>query len=229
MKALTQDLELPDRFTLPDAIAQPRDFNPNAYFNVLTRLSIQKGYQLDWVYFSDELGGKPLVYAREASQTPFATYAEFRTSKGLEPMGERSYQVLPYSAEFVSSIATDGSPEGFIQLINLAYGADQFHLWWHGNYNDIFIICDQSDIQPGMNGLEAFDISLPPEILAAAQDLTLTPTVDLTNKTATISVVVFTKWGGFYRDTFEVSRTFPHDVLDAKSIPLIDYDCGVAF
>jgi len=229
MKALTSGLELPERLTEPNAVAQPRDFNPNAYFDVLTHLSLKSGYQLDWVYFSDELGGRPLVYARPPSQAPFSTYPDFLASKGQEQTGERSYAVLPYSSEFTTFIVVDGTAEGFIELVNLAFAADQFHLWWHGNYNDIFIVCDQSDVQPAMNGLDGFDLTLPPEILEAARSLPLAPTISLSEESATISVVVFTKWGGFYRDTFEVSRSFPHDVLDAESIPLIEYDCGVSF
>jgi hypothetical protein len=41
--------------------------------------------------------------------------------------------------------------------------------------------------------------------------------------------VVFTKWGGFLRVTFTISRDFPRRVFDAEAETLVAYDCGVMF
>src|SRR5215207_3410675 len=49
------------------------EFDVNGYFTVLTNLSMQAGYLLDYVYFSESLGGSPLLYARPESQAPYAS------------------------------------------------------------------------------------------------------------------------------------------------------------
>ena len=53
--------------------------------------------------------------------------------------------------------------------------------------------------------------------------------VNLTDDSATVQVVIFTKWGGFYRLTYEISRSFPHTILDVKEENLVPYDCGIMF
>src|SRR5688572_12813456 len=40
------------------------EFDVNGYFTVLTNLSMQGDYLLDYVYISESLGGSPLLYAR---------------------------------------------------------------------------------------------------------------------------------------------------------------------
>ena len=72
------------------------DFDVNSFLSVLDHLSLEEGYALDFVYFSDDLGGKPLVYARESDQPPFAAYTEFIDSKGGASFWERSYDTLEY-------------------------------------------------------------------------------------------------------------------------------------
>ena len=52
------------------------EFDVNGYFTVLTNLSMQGGYLLDYVYISESLGGSPLLYARLDSQAPYASMEE---------------------------------------------------------------------------------------------------------------------------------------------------------
>lgn len=55
------------------------------------------------------------------------------------------------------------------------------------------------------------------------------PLVTLTDDTALVAVIVFSKWGGFYRYTYTISRSFPHTIMDVKDENLVPYDCGIAF
>jgi hypothetical protein len=67
------------------------DFKPSQYFEVHNDLRMQPGYVLDYVYFSDDLGGKPLVYARKSYAKPFETYDEYLASINEVQTDERSY------------------------------------------------------------------------------------------------------------------------------------------
>jgi len=55
------------------------------------------------------------------------------------------------------------------------------------------------------------------------------PVVNLTDDSANVQVITFTKWGGFYRLTYSISRSFPHTIIDIKEENLVPYDCGVMF
>jgi hypothetical protein len=55
------------------------------------------------------------------------------------------------------------------------------------------------------------------------------PVVRLTGDVAVVEVVTFTKWGGFYRYTYTISRGLPHTIVDVKQDHLVPYDCGVMF
>jgi hypothetical protein len=51
----------------------------------------------------------------------------------------------------------------------------------------------------------------------------------LAGDTAEVEVVTFTKWGGFDRLTYIISREAPHQIMDIKQENILPYDCGVAF
>jgi hypothetical protein len=101
-------------------------------------------YQLDYIYFSDELGGKPVVYASKPGATPFQSSEEFLKFYGEELSGERSYGIVQHAYDYLDKIRIDQSPESYFQFITLALSGDQFYLFWHGLYNDTKILCDRA-------------------------------------------------------------------------------------
>ncbi len=54
------------------------------------------------------------------------------------------------------------------------------------------------------------------------------PTVALTDESATVRMLVFTKWGGFQRRTSTINRA-DHSIVDVQNVPLVEYDCGIMF
>lgn len=49
------------------------------------------------------------------------------------------------------------------------------------------------------------------------------------DKTATVSLLIFTKWGGRSRETYEYQRSFPHKLMKYDSKVLFHYNCRVEF
>jgi hypothetical protein len=47
--------------------------------------------------------------------------------------------------------------------------------------------------------------------------------------TVTISLIFFSKWGGFIRYTLTTSRSFPHRLIDISEETLVQYNCGIFF
>jgi hypothetical protein len=55
------------------------------------------------------------------------------------------------------------------------------------------------------------------------------PAVLLSGDTAVVELVTFTKWGGFYRLIYTISREAPHTIIEIKKENILPYDCGVVF
>ena len=226
---MKKDLGLPDHFTQENPFRLDSEFNPNSYFNVLTHLQITSGYKLDYIYFNDELGGLPLVYAKRSSNAPFQSYAELLNSLGEEFEGERSYGQLRHKYDYLEQIQIDKTPESYFEFITLAFLGDQFYLWWHGLYNDSIILCDPSDMQYVDAEMKSFEIEFPQNVRDRIEEIDFSPVVIVGDSDVTVRFVAFTKWGGFFENVYVMDKENPMQILDVKFNPLIEYDCGINF
>ena len=233
---LKKELEFPEHFLEENPIKQPSDFDPNQYFRVLRHLSMEAGYKLDYLYFGDELGGLPLVYARTSGSAPFQSYEEFLGSYGEEMSGERSYGWLNHSYDYLESVRIDQSPESYFEFVTLALLGDQFYLFWHGMYNDIRILCETGDIEgvvADVNELLSVPLGEPFEFSREVQDkidmIDFTPVVLVEEDTISLRFVTFTKWGGFVEYVYVMDKDDPVQLLDVQFNSLVEWDCGVNF
>jgi hypothetical protein len=240
LEILLAGVEFPERFINEDYSLQSDDFNPNQYFSILTHLKMEKRYTLDFVYFGDELGGLPLVYARKSGSTDFQTYEEFLKSFGEEQTDERSYSSLPHAYDYLQHVQVDGTPESFLEYVILSIYANQFYLSWHGLYNDGRVLCDNSyitvateeeDISTEEEGIsiESNAIELPEELVEQARQIDFTPSVFIDGGIAKVRTVYFTNWGGFIEDVYEMDFQAPYNLLDARHNTIVEYDCGGSF
>lgn len=203
---------------LETGVKQGDEFDVNEYFKALTHLSMQDGYSLDYVYQVDGLGAYPLLYARPADEPGYVSTAD-----------------LPADfewTEYHSHLVIEDVEQGFFEFVVMNIMARQFYLNWHANYNDTEIVCNPaamdaivSDINDGEFGIP-FDREQQKQIREMKN---IEPLVKLTDDSARVEVIVFTKWGGFYRWTYTIGRTFPHAIIDVKTENLVPYDCGIMF
>lgn len=226
---LKKDLGLPEHFTAENPFRLDSEFNPNSYFSVLSHLKLTSGYKLDYIYFNDELGGLPLVYARKSSAPPFQSYVELLKSFGEEVEGERSYAQLRHKYDYLKQIQIDKTPESYFEFVTLAFLGDQFYLWWHGLYNDSIILCDPSDMQYVDAEMKGFDIEFPQDVNDRIEKIDFSPIVIVGESDVTVRFVTFTKWGGFFENVYLMDKDNPLQLLDVKFNPLIEYDCGISF
>jgi hypothetical protein len=194
------------------------ELDVNQYFDVLTHISMQDGYALDYVYQNDSLGGYPLLYARPVDQAPYASTADI--PPGME---------LPDFQEYVD---VEDTEQGYFDYVVLDIMANQFYLFWHANYNDRQIVCNRRQVNDIVEQVSSGDfgnaMDLPAQTQARAMR-DVEPAVRLTGDIAIVEVITFTKWGGFYRETYTISREVPHRIMDIKQENLVPYDCGIAF
>ena len=195
------------------------DLDAGGYFKALPRLSMREGYILDYIIHQDGMGSYPIFYVRAADQPAFAdeaAYAQAESEGKLLPGGVTDY------------VEIEDTPQGYLDftIFNLLSG--QFYLGWHANYFDTTIVATPEQLED-LLASQGFGMEIPKDIAEAARKLDLNPSVTMGEKDVTVSLVLFTKWGGFYRYTVKYDRASPHKLLDSNSETLVEYDCGIMF
>ena len=211
-----QPVDLPQGLN-ETGIKQGDEFDVNEYFTVLPNLSMQNGYTLDYVFFGDSMGGFPTLAARPTDLPPYETQENIPD---------------PDLENYWKYIDIQDNEQGYFEFIALTSLAGQFYLVWHANYYDTQIVCGQNAVDAivaerntGDFGME-FDNEQMRQIRALNN---IEPLVKLTDATAIIEVITFTKWGGFFRRTYTIDRAFPHEIIDSQEENLVPYDCGIMF
>jgi len=213
-----QPTDMPQHLAQDNAERSPDDFDVNRYFTVLRHLAMEENHALDYVYDYQGIGGRPVLYARKAGAQPYLTMAQ---RQAAEPeAGAEAY---------LSYVRTDGSAEGFFELMVLRIMGPQFYLYWHAAYNDDRLLCDASARDNLLAGTLLAGVELPDEVAAAARRLDVTPQVEFSDSTVTVRVTTFSQWSGFERVTCAFGRAFPHTPRETRSEVLVAYDCGIRF
>ena len=218
VNGLRNGLTLPQHFAQENPTKQGGEFDPNRYFEVFAHLGMQAGFTLDYVYHHDGLGGYPLLYARPVDQVPYADEAEFAAASD--------------QPDYLSFVVPQDSPAGYFEYAAFAVLANQFYLDWHANYNDWQVLCSKDDVEEIIESFAGEDpFGIPMTAAQKRQARAIDdpqPSVELTAETAVVKMLVFTKWGGFYRRTLTIRRA-DHSIVDEQDESLVEYDCGIAF
>ena len=175
-------------------------------------------YILDYVYQREDLDGYPLLFPRLVDQPPYASTAD-----------------IPENTEwpdFLEYLEVEDTEQGYFEYVVMDILANQFYLFWHANYNDTHIGCNRAQVNDIVAQISSGEFGNAMDAAQQAEARTLrniVPVVHLTGDTALVEVVTFTKWGGFYRLTYTISREVPHTIIDIEEENLLTYDCGVVF
>jgi hypothetical protein len=194
------------------------EFDVNQYFNVLTHISMQEGYILDYVYQNDSLGGFPMMYARPVDQISYASVADIPENTQLP--------------DFREHLDVEDVEQGYFEYVVMNIMANQFYLFWHANYNDTRLICNSRQVNEIVAQVSSGDFGVAMDLPSQAKARMLRniePVVRLTGDVAVVEVITFSNWGGFYRYTYTISRGVPHTIVDLKQENLVPYDCGIMF
>jgi hypothetical protein len=199
-------------------------FDINEYFSVFPHLSVEPSYVLDYVYLYRPAGGEPVIYARPIEQPSFLTYAEYEEVK--YPDGFPGWPEIRYG--ITDHIRVDDTAQGFLEFIVFRTMGSQFYQYGHAGYNDVKIICDPPSLETLLKSLDHPPLwVIPSDVQQKARSLDFQPVVEIRDDTVLVKVVTFSKWGGFIRGSYIISRDFPHKILEEKKETLVEYDCGV--
>lgn len=227
--AAIQPSSTPEHFAKGATIRQEGDFDVNAYFEILTHLTVEPGYVLDYVYDYTGMGGRPVIYARPADRPAFASYEEYATALESTEAGSQS---VDHSNDYLLHVRVDDTAEGYFELAMLRIMGDQFYLMWHAGYNDTTIVCDKESLEKAFSAVGASftGVTVPGNVRKQAAKVDLRPTARLLDDgTATVRFITFSKWAGLVEIRYMVSRDFPHAEIAWDSRTLVEYDCGVMF
>jgi len=209
--------EIPDHL-LETGRKQGSEFDANQYFDVLTHVSMQEGYSLDYVYQTDFLGAFPMLYAHPLDQAPYVSLDDIPQNTDLPNF--REYLIV------------EDVEQGYFEFVVMDIMANQFYLSWHANYNDTQIVCSDRAVNDIIKAVNAGDFGMKFDLAQQAKARAMKniePVARLGGDVASVEVITFTKWGGFYRLIYTISRGFPYTIVDVKEENLVPYDCGVMF
>jgi len=230
-----QPLNIPGNLTQDTSYKTGDEFNVNDYFPVLTHLSMESGYVLDYVYYCSDEAGSPILYARQKKQMPFEDFDMLTIASNMVVRPENDSTMIWLTAEnniavFGNKIKIDNTNEGYFEYTVLQILGNQFYQFWHANYNDTRIVCVKSEVEDiiadiDASGLQPIDKAFKDKALK----LDLQPTLEFTDDLVTVKVVTFSKWGGFTRVGFTMYRNSPHSIIGYESEELLNYESGLAF
>lgn len=190
-------------------------FDISESFGVLGGLSTEPGYVLDYVYFYNGGIGQPILYHRQAQTPAFRTFSELRQAVGDIGLW-RMWRL------HLDHLVIDEANDGYFDFAVQRLIGSQFYLHFHAIYLDTKIICTKTALESVLTVIENHSIDIKPD----ARKLVLDPTVTIEDDQVVVSLVTFTKWGGFFRHTFTIKREFPHEILQEDKTLLLEYDCG---
>lgn len=215
--ALRSNLPFPEYFSDENPTKRRGEFDVNRYFEVFTHLKMKEGYTLDWVYDQEGAGGNPIIYARPVGQAPYANASAYFADSNH-----------PY---YLTIVVPEENPEGYFQYAVFPMLAGQFYQFWHAAYNDWRLLCGMDDVERTINAVGADGFGAPMIDAQKQKARAIShpePSVALNDMTAVVTMLVFTKWGGFYRRVTTILRA-EHSLQKPYDEQLVEYQCGVRY
>jgi len=213
-----------------DLFAQPLhrqqvDFDPMHYFALLPQLQPPARRVLDWLYVGNR-NGWPFLYWRDAHAAPHTQCEQLFQEPGWMH-GQDMQQAI------TEPVQTDGSAQGYLQLVLYRLKAGHAMLRWHAGYKSVSLLCHSQELQDlviRLSSKQPLMQTMSADTARTAMALEVSPTIDLSDPLiARVSLTRFSQWGGFFRQTWVMKRQGPHELLLESETKQVHYDCGVVF
>lgn len=200
--------------TDPDHPHPKKRLNINRLLALCEHLHLDPGYELDYIYLHEFMGGEPVLYTRpDGRQSPLGE---------VDRQPDRERQLKPFLEHFYF----DPLPLGYLQFAIFSVVSNQFYLAWHANYNDVQFVFS---LQQARSGSTIFRESMVPEAaLEELEKIDFTPHLRIfASGEGRLQAVTFNEWGGFIWQEF-VMRP-PALIERGRQQVLVPYDCGILF
>ncbi len=204
---------VPEHLLNKNSARNGTEFDPNGYFTVLTHLSMEEGYVLDYVYYYGRSSGHPVLFTRTVG------------GSCAIPTAEQLCQAENYGESHLDHVRCDGTPEGYFELALFASQASRFYFYDHALYGKRAVIPEKSAITHDLVRKEEADL------LARMQDAFIPPDITIVDDKGrvTVSFCTFSYWIGLIREEYKMCAAFPHLISNTASTTLCPYHCGLMF
>jgi hypothetical protein len=189
---------------------------------------------LDYAYFTTAAGGSPILYARKKDQKPYPDYIQLGQAGNTLTRAENDISLIWLTkddgdtAKYGNQINIDKSTQGYYEYTVLQLLGGQFYQFYKANMYDVRIVCIDSRIEDILKEIENSEMTpIDENFKTTARNFDLQPTVVVGEDNVTVSLVLFTKWGGFIRATFTMNHDYPHSVTKYETQSLLAYDSGI--
>ena len=184
-------------------------FKLTDYLSVLTNLSVEENWKLDYYYNKDGLGGYPVGFAYTGNDIP-------------DDPSKRD----PY----LNHIKIDGTEDGFMQYTILSILGEKFLLFWHSNYNDTEIICTYEELNQLLSRKDSSFYNFDDKFVEDAKTISPAPSVTFEDNQVIVRIIVFSKWGGLSERKYYIAKQFPHKIIKYDDTKVLaKYDVGLRF
>ena len=227
LRALYTAQSLPDYLVQENPELLGSEFDVMQVFDILDHLCMAQGKRLSYYYHYDGMGAYPALYAQTQDAAPYRSESAFQQAHA-ECFGEDPNRNL---CDYLPAIESDGSPLGYLQLVQLRIMGGQFYLNWHANYNDATLIATQTALEEKIDQAVQTTFGQPMSSKQARQAISLDPSprVEFGKDAVRVRVLWFSNWGGFNESIFEISTSKPHEIQMTETNQLLEYDCGIRF
>jgi hypothetical protein len=195
-------------------------FDINRFLEVFDRVKLHEGYLLDYFYHADEYEGYPIPFTREEASDPFLM---------LKDLTWQVYKMeYPEYPNLVKHIQFEKTSSGYFQFAVFSEVVYHFYLFWHALYKESEVILtkfqlDQLADTIGKNG----DRPLSVEAISALNKVSLSPHVLVAGDSADVTLVVFSKFRGFFKERVRVH--WPNEIKAIGGKLIVKYDCGYIY
>jgi len=119
----------------------------NRILRVFDLITMEPGYELDYLYVSTRIGGQPFPYARHRSEPRISSRQEYKKRFGLViPQLLLGQEPTPQdSTPYLDHLSFDPTPLGLVQFALFNLLVRRFYLCWHAHYNTRHFVVDASD------------------------------------------------------------------------------------
>jgi len=206
------------------------EFDVNEYFKLLTHISMDSGYVLDYVYITDTKNGGPILYVRPADKIPFYTYDEYKTATHETPRQEKDLSLIwlvqgTDDTKWGNKIKIDGTSQGYFEYAVLQTLSNEFYLLGGATTINKTIFCEKADLESIWAEIEAAGMGpVDASIKEQAQVIDFTPVVTFHPGLVQVSFVFFHKYTGFESYSCYISKEYPYFITNVIETPLLDFN-----
>ena len=217
-------------------------FEAQTMLSALKHLSMREGYVLDYVYVNGKVAGSPILYARKAEAKPFKDQDELAAAYGVAWNVSSNDPEKRYWERYLDHVVVDGTDMGWLELVALHLMGTRFYLRWHAGHSDTVIVAHSRYLPALRKELSGVfgdsrrkdwfwrDMQIEMNMaLRLAESIDFTPLVRVERDRVHVSVITFSKWGGFKERCFAISREPPHRIEEGETHPLVRYHCKMLF